>query len=36
MNEKQTCYTQQQMTTTKLQAPDLGQTHAECGGVKLI
>ena len=24
------------MTTTELQAPDLGQAYTECGGVKII
>ena len=27
--------TQQQTSTTELQAPDLGQAHTECGGVRL-
>ena len=32
MNDKEQI-TQQKMTTTELQAPDLGQAHIECGGI---
>lgn len=37
INEKQICYTATtQTTTTVLQAPNLGQTQTEYGGVKLV